>query len=331
MSNINISTNFCGLEMNSPFMNASGAKCTIYDELSSLDKSTCGAYISKSCTPDFRGGNPRIRYWDNETLSINSMGLYNHGIQTYLDYSHYISNTKPFFLSLAGLNLEDNMKMIYEYLNFEENHLISGLELNFSCPNIIGKGQLGYDFEAIDEYLRKIFETNLSVIPKGKLAIGIKLPPYYEPTHIETVSDILQKYMRLDFITCINSVANGLVIDTDSESVVIQPKKGLGGIGGSVVKPVALANVNQFYRNIGNRISIIGCGGISSGDDAFQHILAGASVVSVGTQLMREGVLVFDRLNDELRNIMEYKNYKRLSDFKGQLKFLEPNNDSYLY
>ena len=80
----------------------------------------------------------------------------------------------------------------------------------------------------------------------------------------------------------------GLVIDLERESVVIRPKDGLGGIGGDYVLPTALANVREFTRRLPGR-HVIGCGGIRSGREAFMHILAGATVVQVGTCLYEEG------------------------------------------
>ena len=96
---------------------------------------------------------------------------------------------------------------------------------------------------------------------------------------------IIAKY-PINFITCINSIANGLVIDTVKECPVIYPKSGFGGIGGNIVKPTALANVRQFYNLLSPKMSVIGCGGVLTGEDAFHHLLAGASAVSVGTSLM---------------------------------------------
>ena len=119
----------------------------------------------------------------------------------------------------------------------------SGIELNLSCPNIIGKPQIGYDFEAMDNLLKEV----KSVIHSPTLTFGVKMPPYFDTSHWETSAAILNKY-DLDFITCINSLGNGLVIDTDSESVVIKPKNGFGGIGGIGVKPIALSNVHRFYK-----------------------------------------------------------------------------------
>ena len=155
------------------------------------------------------------------------------------------------------------------------------------------------------------------------LQIGIKLPPYFDNYHFQIVSDILKKYNRLDFITCINSIGNGLVIDSVRESVVIKPKNGLGGLGGSIVKPTALANINRFYKLLGDKIDIIGCGGILTGTDAYEHILAGASLLSVGSALMLHDEEEFNVIADELIQIMNNKCYTSINDFKGKLKYIE--------
>jgi dihydroorotate dehydrogenase (fumarate) len=73
----------------------------------------------------------------------------------------------------------------------------------------------------------------------------------------------------------------------------------------------------------GNEIDIIGCGGVTDGSDVFEHILCGASAVQVGTQLTKDGVKIFDRLELELKNIMINKGYTKISDFKGKLKVID--------
>jgi dihydroorotate dehydrogenase (fumarate) len=135
------------------------------------------------------------------------------------------------------------------------------------------------------------------------------------------MAEILNQY-PLRFVTCINSIGNALVIDSDKEEVVIKPKDGFGGIGGDYIKPTALANVRQFYTLLKKDIDVVGCGGIKSGVDAFEHILCGASVVQLGTILMQEGVSAFDRIAQELQEIMQKKGYQNLLDFKGKLKSL---------
>jgi len=80
--------------------------------------------------------------------------------------------------------------------------------------------------------------------------------------------------------------------------------------------------VRQFYTLLKKDIDVVGCGGIKSGVDAFEHILCGASVVQLGTILMQEGVSAFDRIAQELQEIMQKKGYQNLLDFKGKLKSL---------
>jgi dihydroorotate dehydrogenase (fumarate) len=111
------------------------------------------------------------------------------------------------------------------------------------------------------------------------------------------------------------------VIDTESESVVIKPKDGFGGIGGDYVLPTALANVNAFYRRCPDK-RVIGCGGVKTGEHVFQHLLAGASLVQVGTALQEEGAGIFARLNTELAALMARKGYASIEAVRGKLKTL---------
>lgn len=257
-------------------------------------------------------------------------------------------NPKPIIISIGGLSLKENMNIIKEYIDFnnaatlitpihikhgqrnplmdktviDNNICVNGLEFNLSCPNIEGKGQLGYDFEQFDNYLSSIFESDLTFINKDNLSIGLKLPPYFELTHFGIVKDILTKYPRLDYITTINSIANGLVIDVDTESPVIAPKNGLGGIGGNYILPTALSNVYNFNKELNGKLDIVGCGGIISGRDVFRHILCGASCIAVGSLLQDYGIQVISKLYDELTELMKFKNYNSLDDFRGKLKQL---------
>ena len=92
----------------------------------------------------------------------------------------------------------------------------------------------------------------------------------------------------------INSIGNGLYIDSDKEEVVIKPKGGFSGLGGEYVKPTALANVRAFAQRLKPEIKIIGTGGITCGKDVFEHLLCGATLVQVGTQLHQEGPQVLN-------------------------------------
>jgi dihydroorotate dehydrogenase (fumarate) len=304
------------LEINGCISNASGPRCTDLDELKEIDKSHSGLVLSKSATLEFREGNPKPRYRDNEWGSINSMGLPNNGIDYYLGLTSQIE--KPYFISVNGLTYEDTLEIISKIMNRSE--FIQGIEINLSCPNIVGKGQIAYDTSMMRKYLNGIFEKMSH--NRCDFAIGVKLPPYFDFSQFEDSAKVLMEY-PLDFITCINSIGNGLIIDGENESAIIKPKNGFGGIGGKYIKPTGLANVRKFYeifKSYGSKIKIIGCGGIENGMDAFEYILCGAEMVQIGTQYYKEGKKCFKRIERELAEIMERKGYTNLSEFRGKLK-----------
>ncbi|SCU77280.1 LAMI_0A00496g1_1 [Lachancea mirantina] len=309
-----LQTAFLGSYYQNPFMNASGVHCLTVKELNELSASRAGAFITKSCTTKEREGNPKPRYYSVPLGSINSMGLPNKGFDYYLnyvlDFQSKSSDSLP-FLSVAGMSIDENLHM----LRIVQDSAFNGVvELNLSCPNVPGKPQVAYDFEVTEEILTKVFDFY-------KKPLGVKLPPFFDFAHFDAMAQILNKF-PLAYINCINSVGNGLYIDIESEGVVIKPKNGFGGIGGEYVKPTALANVRAFYLRLKPEIKIIGTGGICTGRDAFEHLLCGASMLQVGTQLYEEGVSVFDRLQQELREIMNKKGYKSIDEFRGKLKSL---------
>lgn len=307
---INISTRINKIQFFSCIMNASGALCRTKKELLNINKSSSGAIVTKSCTNKSKKGNPFPRYFDWSIGSINSMGVPNLGIDFYLNFSKKEKINKPFFLSILSSSIEENYSLIKKANLYPK---VSAIELNISCPNIIGKNNiLGYDFNNLIDVIKNIFQYN-------KKPLGLKLPPYFERSHIKKISSIINNF-PISFITCINSLSNGMVVNSNEESSVIYPNNGFGGIGGVIIKPFALANIFEFYSLLRKEISIIGCGGISSGQDIFDHILCGASAVQVGTQLIKEGISVFDRLEKEFISLMKKKKYSSIKEFRGNLK-----------
>lgn len=314
-------TKIGNIDLNSPLMNASGVYCRTEEDLLKLDETKfVGCIISKSCTSEQREGNPNPNYWDNcNNLSINSSGLPNLGYRFYTSKkltSKLIG--KPYVVSVSGLSIEDNLIIVKELV---KNKKISGVELNLSCPNVIGKPQIGYDFEEMDNLLNKVnVIIQKKKLDNNKFNFGLKLPPYFDFSHFDKASSIINKY-NIDTITCINSIGNGLIVDPEAEKVVIKPKGGFGGIGGTLVKPIALANVRKFSQL--TNCDVIGCGGIKNGLDAFEHILCGAKAVQIGTQFYMEKHKVFKRIYNELRDIMIEKGYKSVNDFCGKLKVID--------
>ena len=313
-----LKTRLVGFDLNTCIFNASGPNCTTLDEL--IELASCpdtSVTLTKSTTKEKRQGNPEPRYWESPNLTINSTGLANMGYEFYGQVApvvKYVNITKPYAVSVAGLSHDDNLEMIKD-LSFKQP--IDWIELNLSCPNVIGKPQTGYDLEASETLLRKIYDNVTNPKP-----IGVKLPPYFDGVHITQMAELLQEF-PIRFVTCINSLGNGLVVDTETECPVIRPKCGLGGIGGDVILPFALSNVFQFRNVLSERIDVVGCGGISSGEAAFQHILVGATAIQIGSSYMKEGIGCFERITRELQDIMTQKGYKTLDEFRGTLKEMD--------
>lgn len=306
-----LETTFFNHTFANPFMNASGVHCMTTTELVELEQSNAGAFITKSCTLNERAGNPEPRYFDVPLGSINSMGLPNRGFDYYLDYAlnYEKQQTQPLFFSIAGMSAAENLEM----LTLIEKSDFQGItELNLSCPNVPGKPQLAYDFEATEDLLQQVFA-------RFTKPLGIKLPPYFDLAHFDQMAEILNQF-PLTYVNSINSIGNGLYIDLQKEAVVIKPKEGFGGLGGEYVKPTALANVRAFYTRLKPEIKIIGTGGIRNGQDAFEHLLCGATMLQIGTELHKEGPKIFDRITKELEQIMTEKGYRTIDEFRGKLK-----------
>lgn len=292
-------------------MNAAGAHCVTRAELEDLGRSHAGAVVTKSMTPQPRTGNPEPRYFAFEGGSLNSMGLPNLGYHAYARIIPLLRGFgKPVIASIAGFQEADFLEAA-PVIQESGPDLI---EINLSCPNIPGEPQIGYDAAASERLLARLRDVI-------RLPLGVKLPPYFDPVHQERMADVLGR-VRVDFLTVINSIGNALVIDPDRGCTAIKPKGGFGGLGGRIIKPVALANVRAFWKLFEGRLPIIGTGGIVSGTDVYEHMLCGASAVQVGTALVDEGVEVFERLGKEFAATLEQKGWKSPGACRGMLKEL---------
>lgn len=280
---ITTQTTLCSIPLPSCLGNASGCHSSTEAQLNELPTSFV---VSKSCTLTPRTGNQSPRLYIDSNTCINKMGLPNNGI----DYYDKLQIKTTYILSIYANNINE-----LEQLLSTSSPII---EVNISCPNINNV----IDYES---YLYKIYQC------KGNKIIGVKLPPLFQPAQIITMCELLLKY-EIDFITCCNTVSNCLVIKEDATVIY-------GNLGGMSFKAISLSNVYQYYKLLSGKIDIIGCGGIETGQDVYEYILCGATCVQIGTQLLREGVECFDRIEKELITIMKEKNYTSLLDFKGQV------------
>ncbi|MEK7797331.1 MAG: dihydroorotate oxidase, partial [Nitrospirota bacterium] len=192
MTDPDLSCTIAGVRFPLCIMNASGALCVTREELEALGRSGAGAIVTKSMTVEFRKGNPEPRYYPFSGGSINSMGLPNLGYQTYAELIPALKAfKKPVIASIAGL-CEEDFPEIARAISKAGPDLI---EVNLSCPNIPGKPQIGYDFDASERLIRKV----RAVVDRP---MGVKLPPYFDPAHHAAMADVLKR-APVDFLSLI--------------------------------------------------------------------------------------------------------------------------------
>lgn len=254
-------------------MNAAGCKCTTWKELAALDRSNSSATVTKSATLVDRQGNPHPRYFEFPEGTINSNGLCNNGFEYYLEYAKLRRWTKPLIISIGG-DLTGIKKMLERSLfKCPKNTFF---EVNLSCPNIKA-GQPPFDI---------LLKNLLYYVDKLGVKIGLKMPVIFDLREIDRLSSIINTYRCVIwYISCSNSLPNGLILDADFQPVILGGKNGLGGIGGEYLKPFSLMNVREFSRLL--VVDVIGCGGVQSVKDVQDYIHCGAVAVQVGSHLMK--------------------------------------------
>ncbi|MBE7088439.1 MAG: dihydroorotate dehydrogenase [Clostridiales bacterium] len=263
----NLQVEICGVKFNNPVIAASGTYGfgREFDEI--YDISQIGGVSTKGLTLEARLGNPVPRIAESSSVILNAVGLQNPGVE------HFIKHDLPWLkekgvvviANVAGRTLED-----YEGICKRLNGLVDMVELNISCPNVRAGGMaLGIRPENIEE---------VTVITKKQLTktpLIVKLSP-----NVESIITNAKAAERggADCISLINTLT-GMVIDIEKRKPVIA--NNTGGVSGAGIKPIAVRMVYEASHAV--NIPVIGMGGIMTGEDAIEFMMAGASAVQVGT------------------------------------------------
>lgn len=249
-----------------------------------------GAIFTKGITLEPRKGNPPPRVYETASGLINWVGLENPGVEKFCkDLLPKMQKLDTrIFVNVAGSEIEHYEKII-ERIDSQ----VDGFELNISCPNV---RQGGVAFGQDPEIAASVVA---SVRAKTKLPLIVKLTPNFcDPLKIAKACIAA----GADGISLINTL-HGMVYDTKTKRPLIT-----GGLSGPAIKPFALYCVNRL-RNLG--VPIIGIGGIMTGRDAYEFILAGASAVAIGSAILRDPYIPLEIMK-ELKKFID-KNGKSKS------------------
>lgn len=304
MKAIDMAVDLKGLTLENPIMAASGTFGFGREYGEYLDLNTLGGIMVKGLTLEERKGNQVPRVAETPMGMLNSVGLQNPGVEAFIQEElPYLSQ----FNTRVIANINGNT--IEEYCRIAERLSDTGvdaLELNISCPNVKEGGvAFGRDPEMV-------YKVTKSVREHTKKYLIVKLSP-----NVRDIREVARAAEEggADCLSLINTLI-GMAIDIEQQKPILA--RGIGGLSGPAVKPVALRMVYETAQTVD--IPIIGMGGISSAQDAIEFLLAGASAIAVGTANFINPFVTAE-IYEGIRAYLERKGYTSVNDIIGKLKF----------
>ncbi|HWV57054.1 MAG TPA: dihydroorotate dehydrogenase [Longimicrobiales bacterium] len=267
---MNLAQSLFGTEFQNPVLLASGT-CGYGEELADvLDLEALGGVVTKALTTEPRPGNPAPRVAEFDAGMINSVGLANVGLARFraekLPWLATHLRRARVFVNVAGKTVDEFAGLIR---SIDGDAGFLGYELNVSCPNV---KEGGAAFSSRPDLLAEVVRTARAATRRPLL---VKLAP-----NVPDIGHMAEVAVSegADGLTLINTFP-GMIIDTRRRRPVLGA--GTGGVSGPAILPMGVHAVWQARARV--EVPIVGAGGIRSGDDALQYILAGASLVQIGT------------------------------------------------
>ena len=297
-----LTTSIGTLSLERPTILASGVLGISLDVFNRLYKAGAGAVVTKSLSKEPWDGYPNPTIFSVKGGGwLNAVGLSNPGAE---NFAQMISTNQdvPIIVSLVGSVEEDFEFMVKQF----DNCKVSAYELNLSCPHVAKVGlEVGDDVDLVKKIVKKV--KSISKVPViAKVGLG-------STDYLQTVSAACEA--GVDGITAINTI-RAMAIDVQTQRPILSNK--IGGLSGTPIKPIAVRCVYEISSKFD--VPIIGCGGISTWEDAVEFILAGASAVQFGSVMGDHWTEVFTEINTGIQNYMEQKKYTTIGDMIGKAK-----------
>lgn len=300
---MNMKVNLAGVELKNPVMEASGTFGSGAEYGEFVDLNRLGAVVTKGVASVPWPGNPTPRIAETYGGMLNAIGLQNPGIKTFVerDIPFLKQYDTKIIVNVCGKTTEDYIEVV-ERLGDEPVDL---LEINISCPNVKEGGiAFGQDPKAV-EAITKACKAH------ARQPIIMKLSP--NVTDITVMAKAAQAG-GADVISLINTLT-GMKIDVNRRTFALANKT--GGLSGPAIKPVAVRMVYQVANAV--QVPIIGMGGIQTGEDALEFILAGATAVAVGTANFHNPYATMDVI-EGIRGYMERQKVEDITALIGAVK-----------
>jgi len=305
MDALDFSTKIGSKRFSNPIFTASGCASSGQELSQFFSLTEIGAIVTKSIMTKPRTGRPTPRMAETPSGMLNSISLQGPGIDAFLetDIPWLVANQVKIIVSIAGETV-DEYGVLARRLRAVPG--ISAVEVNISCPNVENRGQV---FACHTDTATAVIEAVRRNIG-GELPIVAKLSPDVTDI-VEIASAVINA--GVDGLALINTLL-GMVIDTNTMKPKLAGKT--GGLSGPAIRPVAVRAIYQVHQAFPN-IPIVGMGGVASGRDALELVLAGASAVSVGTASFGNPMAAL-QIRNELSELLTQKGF---SDFRDAIGF----------
>jgi dihydroorotate dehydrogenase (NAD+) catalytic subunit len=303
---VNLSIDLCGIKLKSPLILASGILGLKGDLLKRVAQCGAGAVTTKSVGVSKNRGykTPNV-IEPYPGIVLNAMGLPNPGYQLFRNEVKIAKEGGvPVIASVYGSNTDE----FVEAAKGMEEAGADMIELNVSCPHPLRKGKLvGQDPDETAEVTRRVKKA-------VKIPVMVKLSP-----SVTDIQEIAKAAVNAgaDAISAINTI-KALYIDIDRGGPILSNK--VGGMSGKALKPIAVrcvAEIAMQIRKMNTYVPIVGIGGISTGRDAIEMMMAGARAVGIGTAVLHYGPEVFQKVTSEITEIMKEKGFTEIEKIIG--------------
>lgn len=298
-----LSVKVCGIDFKNPIIPASGVfgYGREYEELFPLSK--LGGIATKGTTLNKRTGNLAPRIAETPSGMLNSVGLQNPGIDHFIekDLPYLMQKDTVILANFAGSTVEECVA-VAEKLDATDVHM---LELNISCPNVKqGGAAFGTSCEMASEVTSRVRKATTK-------PLVVKLSP-----NVTSITDIAKavEAAGADALSLINTLL-GMRIDINTGRPIL--RNNVGGMSGPAVFPIAVRMVWQTANAV--NIPIIGMGGVSSGRDAIELMMAGASAVQVGAAIFTDPLAPV-RIVEEMNEFLDNKGIADIKEIIGTVK-----------
>ena len=292
-----------GLKLRNPTILAAGILGISKKVLERVARSGAGAVTTKSITVKPRKGhnNPIFIQTTKESF-LNAVGYSNPGLEAAKkEFENLNDFPVPVIGSLVATDAEE-----YAYLTENVREIgFKAIEIVLSCPHTPGFGVLaGHSTPETTK------EITSAVRKKTKLPLFVKVSP-----NVMDLGKIVKAAERAgaDGITAVNTLGPGMAIDIETGKPVLDFK--VGGLSGPALRPIAIRCVYDIYESV--KIPIIGMGGITTGKDAIEMMMAGATAVGIGTGIYYRGWDIFKKVCDEIIEFLESHGYSDLKQIIG--------------